>query len=365
MHLGRSAGVDGCSAEVHTAGHDLLHRTVAGIGDEDVAVRVHGNAPGLAEAAAERVDGSVTARLKNLLHRIVQGVGDEDVADGVQCNACGGTEAEAAQGVDRAVGCEDLLHGIVAAVGDEDVSAGVYCYARGVGEAAAQRSDGAADENLLHRAVAGVGDENVAAGVYCYRGGTGEAAAEGAHGGVTAGRENLLHGSAGAIGDEDVAAGIHCDGLGGGEAASQGVDIAQLKCAACASAEGANTPSALRHRAARASTPLPQRTLLVLPGRPLEAAIRLPREVLCEVAQDETREGPAADEKSISWNLLMEKAYNETKWELDSHPAGARRNWTCMMTTNEPKAERLTERACGGTTLEKLPRHMRISIGCA
>src|ERR1700757_2528344 len=88
------------------------------------------------------------------------------------------------------------------------------------------------------------------------------------------------------------------------------VDTAPLKCAVCASAEGANPPSALRHRAIRARTHMPQRTQLSLRGRLSErrspdAATRLSLEITWEVAQDETREGSRADENSIAKNLLM------------------------------------------------------------
>src|SRR5260370_854837 len=99
------------------------------------------------------------------------------------------------------------------------------------------------------------------------------------------------------------------------------VAIAQLKCAVCASAEGANPPGALRHRAIRARTHMPQRTQLSLRGRLSKcrsprAATRLLLEITWEVAQDETREGSRADENSIAMNLLMKKCIQQNEKQL-------------------------------------------------
>ena len=94
---------------------------------------------GLAEAAAQGVDGGVTARRQDLLHRTVAGIGDEDVAAAIHRHASGLVEA-AAQGVDGGVTArrQDLLHRIVITIGDEDVAAAVHRHAKGLAEAAAQ-----------------------------------------------------------------------------------------------------------------------------------------------------------------------------------------------------------------------------------
>src|SRR5437763_895703 len=70
------------------------------------------------------------------------------------------------------------------------------------------------------------------------------------------------------------------------------VVIAQLKCAVCALAEGANPPSALTHRSTKARAHLPQRTQFSVCGSLSEcrlpgAAARLTLEITWEVARDE------------------------------------------------------------------------------
>ena len=75
--------------------HDLLHRIVAGIGDEDIAAAVYCDALGAVEAAAQRNDAGVTARRQNLLHCTVAGIGDEDVAARVYRDAAGAIEPTA------------------------------------------------------------------------------------------------------------------------------------------------------------------------------------------------------------------------------------------------------------------------------
>src|ERR1700747_3152662 len=92
------------------------------------------------------------------------------------------------------------------------------------------------------------------------------------------------------------------------------VVIAQLKCAVCAAAEGANPPSALTHRSTSARTHLPQRRQCSAPVRLLErrspsVAARLSMEITWEVAEDETHEPSMADENRIAKNLLMKNAF--------------------------------------------------------
>ena len=68
---------------------DLLHRVVAGIGDENIAARVDRNARGTEEPAAERVDRRITAERQYFLYRVVAGISDEDIATAIDRNAVG------------------------------------------------------------------------------------------------------------------------------------------------------------------------------------------------------------------------------------------------------------------------------------
>src|ERR1700730_3577910 len=120
------------------------------------------------------------------------------------------------------------------------------------------------------------------------------------------------------------------------------VVIAQLQCAVCASAEGANPPSTLRHRTTRARTHLPRRTQLVARGSLSEcrspgAATRLSLEITWEVAQDETHEGSRGDENSITKNHLMKNAFNKTRSNRMAVSPNASEAWKDA--GNVPKAD--------------------------
>ena len=70
-------------------GQDLLDGVVAGVGDEDVAGRVHRHPVRVAEPGADGLDGAVG---QHLLEGVVAAVGDEDVAGRVHRHP--GREAE-------------------------------------------------------------------------------------------------------------------------------------------------------------------------------------------------------------------------------------------------------------------------------
>ncbi len=104
------------------------------IGNEDVAAAVHGNLPS-AQAAAQGSDGGIrrdaAVDCEDLLHRSVPGISDEDVAAGIHRNADGtrvtDTPEAAGQGLDRragrdaAVNRENFLYGAIFEIGDEYV----------------------------------------------------------------------------------------------------------------------------------------------------------------------------------------------------------------------------------------------------
>ena len=76
-------GADGLDGAV---GQDFLDRVVAGVGDEDVAGRVHRHAGRAVEPGADGLDGAVG---QDFLDGVVAGVGDEDVAGRVHRHAVG------------------------------------------------------------------------------------------------------------------------------------------------------------------------------------------------------------------------------------------------------------------------------------
>ena len=244
QHIHRGAGVDRAAGCAAGARHNLIHRTVGNIGDEDVPAAVHRNATGTAEAAAQhihrgagvyRAAGCAAGARHNLLHRIVASIANENVSVAVHSNTIERGEATAhgadrGAGVDRAACCAagaryNLLNRIVAPVCDEDVSAAVHRHACGRGEATAHGVDrgagvdraacctAGARQNLLHRTVASISDEDVSAAVHCHAIGLVEAAAHsvdrGAAGDDAAHRYNLLHRIVVVIGDEDVSAAVH------------------------------------------------------------------------------------------------------------------------------------------------------------
>ena len=188
---------------------NLLHRAVVSIRNVDIPARVHGHAEGRTKAAAQRVDrraavdrahGRTSCARHNLLHRIVVRIRDEDIPARVHRHAKGLAEAAAAHRVDRRAGvdlahrrtsraCHDLVHRTVVKIRDEDIPARVHRHAIGIAKAAAHRVDrrfavdrahrrtSRARHDLLHRKVARIRNENIPARVHRHASGTAEAAA--------------------------------------------------------------------------------------------------------------------------------------------------------------------------------------------
>src|SRR5262249_3449696 len=206
------AGADGVDG---AAGQDLLDLVVQGVGDEDVAGRVHRHAVRDVEAKAEgggagggeggvgrvleqrgrrralRVDGAVERR-PGRRHGGGGWGGDRRRGHGEQGPRRGGDGAAGAGGDGavvvggaggqagqvgrdrRGLGAgqrrgrgghrrrRQLHHPAVAVVGDEDVAGRVHRHAVREVEAGAEGHDGAVGQHLLDGAVEGVGDADVA-----------------------------------------------------------------------------------------------------------------------------------------------------------------------------------------------------------
>ena len=214
-HRGRGTGEAARRARAaagdlaHGRAHDLAHAVVGRVGDVDVAAAVEGDAARRAQRdggrrsreGARRVAGPAAGNLAerrthDLADAVVPGVGDVDVAARVHRDSAWRVEAhrrrstgEGARGRGPATGvlrdrrAGDLADAVVAGVGDVDVAAAVdgdtarrveRDGSRGTGEAAHRvaraaagdrRDDPGARGHLPDPVVRGVGDVDVAAAV--------------------------------------------------------------------------------------------------------------------------------------------------------------------------------------------------------